>query len=97
MDEGGIDLRLKAIEGRFMQTLPDRIREIRNASGAGNWENVDEFAHKIKGTGACLGLDEISKIGKEIQILAKAKETLGLDRKLVELNNLFEMWKRELA
>jgi HPt (histidine-containing phosphotransfer) domain-containing protein len=81
-----------AIREKFFVKLPDRISELALVTGNADWKAIDEFGHEIKGTSACLGLEDISKIGVLIQSAANAKSVESLDTCLRDLRAIYTEW-----
>jgi HPt (histidine-containing phosphotransfer) domain-containing protein len=91
-ERSAIEDRMKAIENRFMASLPMRISQIKSALEACEWGLLDELGHKLKGTSACLSLTTISVVGKKVQTYAGLKSAAEISSSIEELQRIYNLW-----
>ncbi|MEM1008693.1 MAG: response regulator, partial [Myxococcota bacterium] len=59
-----------ALLKRYIRNLHQRIQKLHNALEHKNFEDIKMLGHKLKGSGASYGLDEITEIGRQIEVSA---------------------------
>ena len=62
----------------FIQTVPQNVQELVEATAKGNWEQVSKMAHKLKSTIDSMGIRSIHDQIRSIEMLAKNREQLDL-------------------
>ncbi len=60
------------IAGMLAEDLPQDLRRIRDAAGAGQWEQVRELVHQVKGSASFCRLLELKRLCEEIEAGLKA-------------------------
>lgn len=68
---------------KFLENLPGRIADIKTAIQDQAPESLARAAHKLKGTAATFGLDRLSDISKQLEMLARSGK-LPVDDKLLD-------------
>lgn len=63
------DPRFGELIGRFIESLPDRVREMRDQLAAGDAVSVRQLAHRLKGAGGSYGYPRISGLARRIEAL----------------------------
>lgn len=63
----GVDL--THIKMEFIQRLPEKLEELHKLIEQRNVDAITNFGHKLKGSGASYGMNELSEIGKHIEDL----------------------------
>lgn len=68
----------------FMKNRSKELEALRAALAAGDFEQMRQLGHRMKGVGISYGFDKVSLIGKQLEDGAKAADRAGLDARLVE-------------
>lgn len=62
----------------YLADAPVRIREVQSALATGDIPTLERAAHTLKSSSANLGARTLSSISKEIEELARKKQTSGI-------------------
>ncbi len=65
-------------------------REMMDAYNAGDWEQVEQTAHTIKGSGSSFGFPELTDLGRQVQEAVKANQVQRAAVAVVALNQALE-------
>ncbi len=68
----------------FMKNRGKELEALRAALAGGDFEQMRQLGHRMKGVGISYGFDKVSLLGKQIEDGAKAGDRAGLDARLVE-------------
>lgn len=68
----------------FMKNRAKELDALRAALGAGDFEQLRQLGHRMKGVGNSYGFEKVSLLGKQIEDGAKAADRGGLDARLAE-------------
>ena len=68
----------------FMKNRGKELEALRVALAGGDFEQMRQLGHRMKGVGISYGFDKVSFLGKQIEDGAKAGDRAGLDARLVE-------------
>ena len=68
----------------FMKNRGKELEALRVALAGGDFEQMRQLGHRMKGVGISYGFDKVSLLGKQIEDGAKAGDRAGLDARLVE-------------
>jgi hypothetical protein len=60
----------------FIQTGPQNVQELVDATAGGNWEQVSKMAHKLKSTVDSMGIRSIHDQIRSVEIHAKNRDQL---------------------
>jgi CheY-like chemotaxis protein len=60
----------------FIQTVPQNVQELVDATAGGNWEQVSKMAHKLKSTVDSMGIRSIHDQIRSVEIHAKNRDQL---------------------
>lgn len=60
---------------RFLANRQKDLEELRTAAGRADFESARRIGHMLKGAGGGYGLDEITRLGDEIERRAGARDT----------------------
>jgi CheY-like chemotaxis protein len=60
----------------FIQTVPQNVQELVDATGKGNWEQVSKMAHKLKSTIDSMGIRSIHDQIRAIEMHSKNRDQL---------------------
>ena len=73
---GGDDAFIKKMIRLFIQTVPQNVQELVDASASGNWEQVAKMAHKLKSTIDSMGIRSIHDVIRTVEMHAKNRDQL---------------------
>ncbi|MES2793086.1 MAG: ATP-binding protein [Planctomycetota bacterium] len=79
---------LHRIIDRFVTTLPKKIVEMKSAQVAGQWEELADLAHWLKGAGGTVGFDCLTAPAAELEQHAKLKDNIKVKCVLDDLSSL---------
>lgn len=68
----------------FMKNRGKELEALRVALAGGDFEQMRQFGHRMKGVGISYGFDKVSLLGKQIEDGAKTGDRAGLDARLAE-------------
>ena len=77
----------KDLEGLIPEYLKNRREEIevlRKALAAGDFEELRQRGHRMKGVGASYGFDRVTLLGKQIEDSAKAGNRAEIENRVAE-------------
>jgi HPt (histidine-containing phosphotransfer) domain-containing protein len=74
----------------FMANRRKDIQKLREALAAGDFEQVRQTGHRIKGIGSSYGFHRITELGREIEDCAKAKDAPGTEARVAEYADYVE-------
>lgn len=67
------DEMLKGLQRDYLESLPEKISDIRKHINAGSAETLQDAFHKLKGTGKTYGIPEISVLAAAVEGICHAK------------------------
>ena len=68
----------------FMKNRGKEIEALQAALAAGDFEQMRQLGHRMKGVGNSYGFEQVSQLGKRIEDGAKAADRGALDASLAE-------------
>ena len=68
----------------FMKNRSKELETLRAALAAGDFEQLRQLGHRMKGVGNSYGFEKVSTLGKQIEDGAKASDRAGLARCIAE-------------
>ena len=68
----------------FMKNRGKELDTLRAALGAGDFEQMRQLGHRMKGVGNSYGFEKVSQLGKHIEDGAKAGDRGALETSLAE-------------
>lgn len=68
-----MDELLKNLQREYVQSLPEKISDIRKQIKSGSAENLISAFHKLKGTGKTYGIPEISELAATVEHICHDK------------------------
>ena len=71
---GGDDAFIKKMIRLFIETVPQNVQELVDATGLKNWEQVAKMAHKLKSTIDSMGIRSIHDQIRAVEMHAKNRE-----------------------
>ena len=90
ISEGDRDF-IKEILETFVKITPESIDAINDSLEQKQWKEVARVAHKIKPSILLLGIDELTKLIKEIEHMAKNQEELDQLTTKISLLNQYSL------
>lgn len=69
-----IDDLLKELQEEYIQTMPEKIQELKDFFTAKDEENLLNAFHKLKGSGKTYGIDEVSTLGQFFETWMRDKK-----------------------
>ena len=72
----------------FSQFFGDQIDDMRQAYSEGNFEELGELAHSVKGAGGSAGFDELTEPAKQLQHWSEQENSENIEAILTELSDL---------
>jgi CheY-like chemotaxis protein/HPt (histidine-containing phosphotransfer) domain-containing protein len=75
---GGDEAFIRKMIQLFIQTVPQNVRELVDATSEGNWEQVSKMAHKLKSTIDSMGIRSIHDQIRAVEMHAKNQDQLEL-------------------
>lgn len=94
-DQGAIrssragDERFKPLLDAYLKSLAEAYASINSAFSNGDWEEVRQLAHKLRGTGANYGFEQLSEAAKDCESLIIEEADVG--RKSKAVNQLLDL------
>ena len=73
---GGDEAFIKKMILLFIETVPQNVQELVDATGNKNWEQVAKMAHKLKSTIDSMGIRSSSRANPRVEKQAKKGELL---------------------
>jgi HPt (histidine-containing phosphotransfer) domain-containing protein len=63
----------------FMKNRGKELETMRGALAAGDFEQLRQIGHRMKGVGNSYGFEKVSQLGKQIEDCAKASDRAALE------------------
>ncbi len=79
---------LGKIVTEFVEEMPERILDLRQATDATDWESLKRLAHQLKGAGGSYGFDELTSGARQLESavdLGQESETQRAVEHLIDL------------
>ncbi|MBU2528968.1 response regulator [bacterium] len=83
--EFGGSMNMEKLRPGYIKQKKELLKKIRSDIQSGDIESVRYIAHKMSGSGAMYGFDDISRIGADMEDAAAAKNIYGIRRCYAEL------------
>jgi len=64
---GGDEDIMREIYGEYVQSVHEKIGELKTALDASNWQSADKIAHTVKGNALAAGDAEVSNLAIELR------------------------------
>lgn len=68
----------------FFANRTKELETLRAALGSGDFEQLRQLGHRMKGVGNSYGFEQVSVIGKQIEDAAKASDRAVIEARLAE-------------
>jgi HPt (histidine-containing phosphotransfer) domain-containing protein len=68
----------------FMKNRSKEVETLRAALAAGDFEQMRQLGHRMKGVGNSYGFEKVSALGRQIEDGAKAGDRAGLEARIAE-------------
>ncbi|MCA9302744.1 MAG: Hpt domain-containing protein [Phycisphaerales bacterium] len=75
----------------FISELPERIHSLREASLAGDVENIQRIAHQLKGAAPGFGFPAIGSAARDLELAAIENTTGSIESLNAEINALINL------
>lgn len=76
---------LEDLVPKYLERLKEDLARAKTALRAPDLPSIQTFGHKSAGSGGSYGFAEVSRLGREIERLAKAQQVLELSKVLDDL------------
>src|ERR1700759_4701628 len=73
---GGAEGFIRKMVALFIETVPQKIQDLKHALGEENWARVGKTAHKLKSTIDSMGIKSIRQEIRAVEANAKAMQSL---------------------
>jgi signal transduction histidine kinase/ligand-binding sensor domain-containing protein/CheY-like chemotaxis protein/HPt (histidine-containing phosphotransfer) domain-containing protein len=78
----------RRLTNRFVERLPEIIRQIDDANNAKDWSSLAGLLHNLKGVGGSVGFSEISSFAESMNKSLQRKDQLDLRRSMPQLKKI---------
>ena len=68
----------------FMKNRGKELETLRSALAGGDFEQLRQIGHRMKGVGTSYGFEKVSQLGKQIEDAAKASDRATIENNLGE-------------
>ena len=85
-----VDKDLADLIPTFFTNRHKELETLRGALASGDWEQMRQLGHRMKGVGNSYGFAPISDLGRAIEDGAKANDAPGIDARLAEYAEYLE-------
>ena|SRR3970040_69925 len=68
----------------FFKNRHKELETLRAAHAAGDFEQLRQLGHRMKGVGTSYGFEKVSALGKQIEDGAKATDRHGIETRIAE-------------
>ena len=68
----------------FMKNRAKELETLRAAHAAGNFEQLRQIGHRMKGVGNSYGFEKVSVLGKQIEDHARSNDLAGIGARIAE-------------
>ncbi len=75
----------RQLVGRYLEKRSGDLSKLEGALGKDDFETIRTTGHNLYGSGSAYGLDEVSRIGRQLESLAEARDGPGIARLIAEL------------
>jgi PAS domain S-box-containing protein len=86
---GGNKSLARTVLNRFAGDAARQLDLLSKSIAGGNFQEIEDNAHRIKGASACVGGEAMSTIALGIEKAANARDPAGMEMRLAELNSQF--------
>jgi len=81
---------LEHIFPAYLAWRREEVPELIALLAASDFERLAKLSHNIKGTGTSYGLPDLSRIGADLELAAKQRDTAAAGAQLTQLNYYLE-------
>ncbi|MFI5124817.1 MAG: response regulator [Chitinophagales bacterium] len=94
---GGDPAFIKKMVLLFIETVPQNVKELVEATAAQNWEQVSKMAHKLKSTVDSMGIKSIHGDIRKVEAQAKSRESVEqLPQMVMQVEAVISLCIRQL-
>lgn len=80
----------------YFNSTPEVLQNIHESFETGNAENLRFWGHRLKGSSATLGFDDISNLGKSIELKGQNEDCASAQEEVEKIDEEFIIIKQEL-
>lgn len=80
----------RQLVGRYLEKRSGDLSKLEDALGKDDFETIRTTGHNLYGSGSAYGLDEVSRIGKELESRAEDRDGHAIARLLAELADFLD-------
>ena len=80
----------RQLVGRYLEKRSDDVRRLEDALGKDDFEAIRTTGHNLYGSGSAYGLDEVSRIGKQLESLAESRDGPAIGHLIAELADFLD-------
>lgn len=84
---GGQETMARDIIQMLVNELPEQSHELQDALAKKNWRNLDYISHKLAGSAAYCGMDDIKKEARALNALIRQQQVADIPAQLSLLQN----------
>jgi HPt (histidine-containing phosphotransfer) domain-containing protein len=77
----------------FIESIAEHISEADSFLNSANWTDLSRVGHTLKGSGANVGANALSKTGKMLEFAAKAEDAAACAAGIAKLKELYSELK----
>ena len=85
-----VDKDLEDLVPVFLKNRRAELESLRSALAAGDWDQIRQFGHRMRGVGNSYGFAPISDLGQQIEDAAKSRDAAGVGARLGEYADYLE-------
>ena len=82
---------------QYIQYLAENLPELKQNLAAKDLLKIQKFGHNLKGSGGGYGLNDMSKVGQQIEETAKAQKVDQLDELITKFEELLDAAKNKYS
>ncbi len=87
---------VRSLIGIFLDHIPEQISSLKRSCDDGNFENVKQLAHSIKGASLNISADSLAEACRKMELGAADHDRDTLQKLLLEVQNQYSLLKHEL-
>lgn len=90
------DPELRDLVEEFVDALPDRLQELREAVSQSNWAQARALAHRLKGAGGSFGYPVLSDVARMLEERFSAEQADDVDAFFADLSRIISAARNAL-
>ena len=88
-----VSLEYEKLVQNYKQSLTTKLVELQNAFSEKDWENIEIFAHKMKGAAGSFGFDQLSQVAGQAENCIRQQD---LDTAAIHLSTLLALLEQQV-